>query len=127
VGVPAATANQVTIGQVKGSGLPIGQVSLSNLALPATNIADIVSNAINTHAVGPTYQIGADLAILDVTLNITPDATAAIDSLSITGLKSSGSIGKIQMSNVVAPYELMNMTLSQIGIQTITVPTLAIA
>ena len=36
-------------------------------------------------------------------------------------------IGKLELNNIVAPYELLNLTLSQVGIDTITVPTIAVA
>jgi hypothetical protein len=36
------------------------------------------------------------------------------------------SIGKIELDNVVAPYELLNLSLSQVGIETISVPAVAI-
>jgi hypothetical protein len=42
-------------------------------------------------------------------------------------IAASTSIGKIELSNIVAPYELLNLTLSQIGIDTISVPAVAIA
>ena len=50
-----------------------------------------------------------------------------IDTLTISGLTASTSIGKIELKNVIAPYELLNLTLSQIGIDTIQVPSVAIA
>jgi hypothetical protein len=45
----------------------------------------------------------------------------------IRNLTAGASIGKIELHNVVAPYELLNLTLAQVGIDTIAVPTVAIA
>jgi hypothetical protein len=48
-------------------------------------------------------------------------------NLHVPGLTASTSIGSIELHNVVAPYELLNLTLSQIGIDTVQVPSVAIA
>lgn len=127
VQVPAASGDTVTIGRVHGDLLPLGQFSLSNLALPSASVGDVASGPASASAVGPVYTATADAGILRVTLTVTPHATAAMDELHLSGLQASGSIGNVELTNVVAPYELLNLTLSQIGIETITIPTLAIS
>jgi hypothetical protein len=68
-----------------------------------------------------------DLGCLDLTLRVNPTAEAHIDQLVISNVTASTSIGKIELHNVVAPYELLNLTLGQVGIETVSVSTVAIA
>jgi hypothetical protein len=125
--VPAAGVDQVTIGRLHGEVFPLGQLALSNLGLPASGVGDIASGAVNVSATGTEYDAEADAGILRVTLRVTPHATARMDQLHLSGIQASGSVGRIELNNVVAPYELLNLTLSQVGIQTITVPTLGVS
>jgi hypothetical protein len=126
-GVPAATLDTVTIGRVHGDAFPTSDMTLNNVALPSASVADIVSQSIDGVATpfGKAYHL--DLGCLDLLLKIKPRAEAQIDQLTINGLTASTSIGKIELHNVVAPYELLNLTLSQIGIDTVQVPSVAIA
>ena len=68
-----------------------------------------------------------DLGNLDLTLKISPKAQACIDRLLIRNPSATTSIGKIQLHNIVAPYEFLNLTLAQIGIETISVPKIAVS
>jgi hypothetical protein len=126
-GAPAASVEAVTVGRVHGDAFPAPDVTLANLTLPSASVADIVSQGIDSVATpfGKAYHL--DLGCLDLTLKIKPRAEAQIDQLIISGLTASPSIGTIQLHNVVAPYELLNLTLSQIGIEQIQVPSIAIA
>jgi hypothetical protein len=126
-GVPAASLDTVTIGRVHGDAFPTSDMTLNNLALPSASVADIVSQGIDGVAtpLGKAYHL--DLGCLDLLLKIKPRAEAQIDQLTINGLTASTSIGTIELHNVVAPYELLNLTLSQIGIDTVQVPSVAIA
>ena len=127
LGVPAATVDAVTIGKVSGDATPFGQMTLSGLALPSASIPDIVGQGVDSSATPRPKALHLDLGCLDLTLKINPRAEAHIDQLVISNVKASMSIGKIELNNVVAPYELLNLTLSQVGIETISVPTVAIA
>jgi hypothetical protein len=125
--VPAANLDSVTIGRVHGDTFPLGQMTMSNLALPSAAIADITGQGVDTTATPRPKAFHLDLGCLDLTLKVNPQAQAHIDQLVIRNVSASTSIGNIELHNVVAPYELLNLTLSQIGIDTITVPNVAIA
>jgi hypothetical protein len=127
VGVPAVRMEDVSIARVKGEALPLGGMTLANLALPATAVGDIVSTAMDVRATAARHDIVADAGLLEITLQITPSARAQIDRLSISGLNASGSIGSIELRDAVAPYELLNLTLSEIGIQSIDIPTIGVS
>ncbi len=126
-GVPAASLDSVTIGRVHGDAFPLGQMSLSNLALPSVSTPDITGQGVDVTATPKPKAFHLDLGCLDLTLKVNPQAEAQIDQLVIRNVTASTSIGKIELQNVVAPYELLNLTLSQVGIDTISVPTVAIA
>ena len=126
-GAPAATVDSATIARVNGDTTPFGQMSLSNLGLPASQIPDIVAQGVDSTATPKPKAFHLDMGCLDLVLKVNPTAQAHMDEFIIRNVKASGSIGKIELHNVVAPYELLNVTLSQLGIETISVPSVAIA
>jgi hypothetical protein len=126
-GAPAATVDSATIARVHGDTIPFGQMSLSNLGVPNLTIPDIVAQGVDSTATPKPKAFHLDMGCLDLVLKVNPTAQAHIDQLVIASIKASASIGKIELHNVVAPYEFLNLTLSQIGIDTIAVPTVAIA
>jgi hypothetical protein len=123
--VPAATVDSVTIGRLRGDATPLGQMALSNLALPSASVPDIVAQGVDSVATPRPKAFHLDLGCLDLTLKVNPQAH--IDQLVISNVRASTSIGRIELNNVVAPYELLNLTLSQVGIETISIPTVSIA
>ncbi len=125
-GVPAATIDSVTIGKLQGNAAPLGELALANLALPSASAGDITSQGIDVSAVPRPKALHIDLGNLDLTLKISPKAEAKIDQLLIHNVSAGASIGKIALHNVVAPYELLNLTLAQLGIDTISIPQIAI-
>jgi len=126
-GAPAASLDSLAIGRLHGEAVPLGGMTLANLALPSASVADIVGQGVDVTATprGKAYHL--DLGCLDLTLKIKPQAEAQIDQLVISNPSASTSIGRIELHNVVAPYELLNLTLSQIGIETVQVPTVSLA
>ncbi|MCA1647773.1 MAG: hypothetical protein LC797_20695 [Chloroflexi bacterium] len=126
-GAPAATIDNVAIARVTGDTTPFGQMSLSNLGLPSVSIPDIVAQGVDSTATPKPKAFHLDMGCLDLVLKVNPTAQARIDELVIRTIKAGASIGKIELHNVVAPYELTNLTLSQVGIDSISVPTVAIA
>jgi len=126
-GVPAANLDSVTIGRVHGDATPFGQMALSNLAMPSATVPDIVGQGVDAVLTPKPKAFHLDLGCLDLTLRVNPTAEAHIDKLTLSNITANMSIGQIELHNIVAPYELLNLTLSQVGIDTITVPTVAIA
>jgi hypothetical protein len=125
-GVPAATLDSVSIAKVTGDATPFGQMALNNLALPAVAIPDIIGQGVDSVATPKPKAFHLDLGCFEMTLKVNPTAEAHIEQLVINNVKANLSIGKIELHNIVAPYELLNLTLSQVGIETISVPTVAI-
>jgi hypothetical protein len=127
LGVPAASVDSVTIGKVRGDATPFGQMVLSNLGLPSAAVPDIVGQGVDTVATPRPKAFHLDLGCLEITLKINPQAQAHIDQLVIGNVTASTSIGSIELHDIVAPYELLNLTLSQVGIESISIPNVAIA
>jgi hypothetical protein len=127
IGVPAASVDSVAIGNVHGDAFPVGGVTISNLALPGASIADIVSQSVDATATPQGKAFHFDLGILEETLKLKPTARAQIDQLTISHPTADASLGSIELQNVVAPYELLNLTLSQIGIETLQIPAVSIS
>jgi hypothetical protein len=127
VGVPAANLDSLTIGHVHGDAFPMGPITISNLGLPAATVPDITSQNVDVTATPKPKAFHLDLGCLDLVLRVNPVAEAKIDQLVISNVKASAAIGKIELHNVLAPYELLNLTLGQIGLHTISVPTVAVA
>jgi hypothetical protein len=127
INLPAVSIDEVDIGRVHGEALPMGTLTLANVGLPASAVNNVASQGINVDAVGPTHDIVADAGVLRITLHITPEARAQMDQFTLTGLSAAASIASIQLQNVVAPYELLNLKLADIGIEQIVIPALGVS
>ncbi len=68
-----------------------------------------------------------DLGVLTVQLKISPSASAHVNRLLLTGVKASANVGTIEVRDVTLPYEALNLTLSDLGIETIEIPTIGVA
>lgn len=127
LGVPAATVGQATVGHVHGDPAAIPALSLSNLKLPAAQIPTIDSTVPLTIPLvfeGPAA--GFDAGILRVKLTITPSLTTEVNHLRITGATASATAGQVVLHDVTLPYDALNLTLSQIGIDTIDIPNFTV-
>jgi len=127
ISVPAAGVDQITIGRVHGEVMPMGDITITNFALPNTAVSDIVSQGDDVSATEVSQVLTADAGILRLTFTVTPTVRTQIDRLEIANATASTTIGSIELHNIVAPYEFLNLTLSQIGIDTISIPSFAIS
>jgi hypothetical protein len=127
ISVPAASIDELTIGRLHGEALPVGGITIANPGLPSASVADILSQSVDVggRQVGTAFHM--DCGILDLTLTVVPDARAQIDQLRLGGIQARTGIGQIELRDVSAPYELLNLTLSQIGIESITIPAFTVS
>jgi len=107
--------------------MPMGDITITNFALPNTAVSDIVSQGVDVSATEVSQVLTADAGILRLTFTVTPTVRTQIDRLEIANATASTTIGSIELHNIVAPYEFLNLTLSQIGIDTISIPSFAIS
>jgi hypothetical protein len=126
-GAPAASLESVTIQRLHGEATPPGGMTLSNLALSGASIPDITGNVVDVIAapLGKAYHL--DLGCLNLTLKIKPQAEAHIDQLVIGDVSADTRIGRVELHNVIAPFELLNLTLSELGIETMEIPSVALS
>jgi len=125
--VPAAGVGQVAVGRIKGGALPLTNLTIPNLALPQATIPSMKSNNIDATTNPVTKGLHADAGLLEVTLRVTTTARLQVEELRIDNIKASSTIGAIELSDVLLPYEVLNLTLSQMGIESIEVPQLEVS
>lgn len=121
--VPAAKVGQATVGRLHGDPVTIPSFTLDSLNLPAAQIPTVSSSApldIPVDLAG--RQVGFDAGILRLSITVTPSALSHIDHLEITGANANATVGQVVLHNVVLPYDVLNLTLSQVGIDTIGIP-----
>ena len=125
--IPAADLGQATIDHIQGGALPLTNLKIPNLELPQARIPDLKSSNIDASSNPATKGLHADLGILEITLSVTTTARFQIDELRVENIKAASRIGAIELTDVVLPYEVFDLTLSQIGIETIEIPQLEVS
>lgn len=128
VSVPAAKVDQATIRHVHADPIKIPSFTLGNLHLPAAQIPHVSSSApLDIPANLQTRSVGFDAGILRVAIKVKPSALSHIDHLEISNANASATVGQVVLHNVVLPFDALNLTLSQIGINTIEIPAFTVA
>jgi hypothetical protein len=123
ISVPAAKMDQATIGHLHGDPIQVPAFTGSNLQLPAAQIPQISSSApLDIPANLSTITVGFDAGILVVKIHLTPQAIMAVNHLEITGVNANASVQQIVLHNVTLPYDVLNLTLSQIGVNSVAIP-----
>jgi hypothetical protein len=122
LGVGAISALAIAVPDAAAAAATIGSVELPQAAIPslASQNVDATSNPVVSKM--PTVDVG----LLATTLKVTTTAAFHLDELRIDNIRAGASIGAIALKNVVLPYEILNITLSQIGIDAIEVPQLEV-
>jgi hypothetical protein len=126
LGVPAATSTTATIERVSGGTLPIGQVTIPDLRVPEVSAGRISSESIDASGTSNTVRFVADAGVLTLTLHTTPGARIRARELRLSNLRTGVAIGAVELHDVVLPYELLGLTLADIGIGTIDVPVIEV-
>jgi hypothetical protein len=127
VSVPGATATDTTIARLHGDAFPPGDVTISGLALPQASLGQIASQGLDTRATSNPLILSADAGVLKVSLSLTPSARMEADELRLSNVRASASVGAVVLRNVVLPYDVLDVKLSQLGIETIQVPRIEVA
>lgn len=126
VTVPAANIASASVDHLHADPITIGQVGLTDLNLP-TGQAPVVTNTaplVMPLALGALPSIPIiPLGFLDVSIVITPRVITTVGHLELTTLTMNATVGQMTLQNVTIPFDVLNLTLSQIGIDTIAIPT----
>lgn len=125
--IPDAALDAATVGRISGGTLPIPALSIPNLALPQASIPSLASQNVDAASNPVVSRLpGVDIGLLGAALQVTTTAKFHLDELRIDNLQATASIGEIALKNVVLPYEVLDLTLSQIGIETLEIPQLQV-
>jgi hypothetical protein len=127
LGLPAATAGATTVTRLRGDALPLGTVTLPAVELPAAGAGRVVGAGLDTTAVSNPIAFTADTGLLDVTLEVVPGSRLLADELVLDGIDVGLAVGAIELHDVVLPYEVLDLTLSQIGVENVDVPKIQVA
>ena len=131
VGVPAATVATAAVDRVTGAPLRLGRLALHDLTLPRAAAGDITSSGFDVPFTLPDGgQIrlpGVDLGVLEVALIVRPSASAHVDLLRLTGVTAGATVGTVEVTGVTLPYEALGLTVSDLGVETIDIPTIGVA
>jgi hypothetical protein len=128
IGVPAASVAQATVQHVHGDPALIPAFTLGALQLPTVQIPSISSTIpLTIPANLETVGAGFDAGILRVIVRVQPSVLMHVEHLQITNASASAAVGQVVLQNVTLPFDALNVTLSQIGIDTIEIPNFTVA
>lgn len=123
-----AKADSVTVGKVTGGSLPLPAFSIPGLAFPQVAVPHLASRKVDVDTnpvVTPMPE--ADIGLLKAQLTVTTTAHLEIDELRLDDIEAAASIGEIVLKDVELPYEILDLTLSQVGIDRIGVPSVKVS
>ena len=126
LGIPAAASTGATIERLRGGAVPIGQVTIPDLRVPEVSAGRITSESIDASGTSNPVRFTADAGVLELTLHVTPSARIRARELRLDDLRTGVGIGAVELHDVVLPYEVLGLTLSDIGIDTIDVPVIEV-
>jgi hypothetical protein len=127
LGLPTAAIGATTIARLQGQAMPLGTVTIAGVELPAAGAGRVVGAGLDTTAVSNPIDFTADTGLLDVTLELVPGSRLLVDELVLDGVDVALAAGSIELHDVVLPYQVLDLTLSQIGVQTVDVPKIQVA
>lgn len=127
LGVPAAAVQSASVQRVRGEPITIPALSLRGLVLPSAASNDISSDALNI----PFQQERSVLPALDVgffraELRVEATATSHVERMLMTGVRANARVESVELRNVTLPYDATNITLADIGLDTIEVPSIGL-
>jgi hypothetical protein len=132
VSVPDAKVDSATIGHFSGTPIKVPVFGLNTLNLPTASIPDGISSSapLNIPAQLSEFIFTAGTPhsdLVSIALHVTPFAQMHVDQLDIGSATASATAQTIGLHNVTLPYDVLNLTLSQIGINTVDIPTFNVA
>jgi hypothetical protein len=125
--VPAIDVEAASVGHVSGGMVPIADVTLPNLSFPSTSFGTITSSNMDTRAVSNPYVFTADAGVLSISFRVTPSVRLQMDELRIENLTASATTGSLEFQQLELPFDLFGLELSQIGLETIQIPSIEVS
>jgi hypothetical protein len=130
VTVPAASIDEARVGHLSGDAVRISAFALHDLNLQAAQFSEAIVSAdvsiplplliknIEPVGVGP----------ISLGLSLKPTLNMEVKTLEISGadVSARGTIDRMVLNDVAIPYAALNLTLSQLGIDTLQVPSFSV-
>ncbi len=121
--LPDAKVDSVTIRRVSGGTLPLPGLSIPGLAFPQIKVPKLGCQKVGADSNPVVTELPeADVGLLKGTLTVTTTAHLEVDELRLDGIQAAASIGEIVLKDVELPFEMLDLTLSKVGIERIGVP-----
>lgn len=128
LGVPTASIAQADVQHVHSDPAQIPAITLSDLQLPAAQIPSVSSRLpLTIPADLSAIRPGFDAGILRIVVRIQPSVSMNVEHLQITDASASAAVGQVVLHDVTLPFDALNITLSQLGIDTIEIPNFTVA
>ena len=128
VSVPAVSAEKATVQRVHAAPALVPEVALNQLTLPAIQIPSLISTTpFDIPASLQQRSVGFDAGILSVALRVKPSTTSHVHRMNVTAATATGTVASVVARNVTLPFELTDLTLSQVGINSIAIPGLRLS
>ena len=122
LGVPGATSTAVTIDRAHGQALPVGSVTIPDLRLPQASTDQVTSGEVDVSGRSRPSASSPTRDCLRCSSTTPSVRLRTREELRLSNVRTSASIGSIELQDVVLPYELLGLTLSDLGIELIDVP-----
>ena len=128
VTLPAVSAGAVGLASLTADPLTLPRLRLRGLTLPGASVDDITSGAVNVPLQRrERMQVGRlNLGFLQITLFVRPSAATRIARMRLTNVRSSLSAGAIDFASVTVPLAVHNITMADLGISAIDVPSISL-
>jgi hypothetical protein len=125
--VPGASIGSATVGHVHGAPLTLPALALRGLSLPSASASEILGEGVSVPITRAPFETpSVSLGILQVSLRITPSVTTTIGRLRLSGVEVGAAVEAIELHNVRLPYDALDITLADIGIDTVTIPSIGV-
>jgi hypothetical protein len=123
ISVPDAKLDSAHIGHLHGAPISVPTFQLNTLNLPSAQIPQVTSSApLDVPANLTDFPIGFDGGLLKIVLHVIPSVRMHVDHLDISDATASATVGQVVLHNVTLPYDVLNLTLSQVGITNVGIP-----
>ncbi|MGY1690652.1 hypothetical protein [Geodermatophilus sp. SYSU D01105] len=126
LGIPGAAAADATVERLHGQALPLGQLTIPDLRVPEASAGRVTTGPVDAFGTANPVRFVADAGVLTLTLRAVPGARIRVRELVLDDLRTGLAVGALELHDVVLPYEVLGLTLSDLGIDRIDVPTIEV-
>ncbi len=131
VSVPDAHLDSATINHFHGQPIHVATFALDTMNIPNLNIPHATSLApLEIPATLPEYSIGFGTphhSLLSIRIYAQPFVHMHVGHLELTDANASATIQSLTLNNVTLPYDVLNLTLGNVGINTVQIPAFNVA